>query len=187
MRELKLPMRTTQRTSDVLNAIAWASARRGNVPWEHNDVPQEALNYLNTHKVDVLRQGITRERIHRLMCLADSNGLAHAKFNGSRGTISWFQFAPDVDLSKATVTGKVLETVVGTASPTDSMQARVTRVMAKQTDTELPELPLPTVPVVRWKAEEINTLLDAYSEADPEAYASYADRLCEVLKVVTGG
>jgi hypothetical protein len=189
MRELVMPKRVTNSTRTALDALAWASYRRGNNPWQGDNVAKTVVDYLNKHNVPVIEDDITPIKLGRVMRELAAFDLATTKNEGERGAVSWFQFHPELDLSKARV-GMVIKE--------ERLEDKVNKILHPENAArEIPVLPLHTVlplpdvppppPPPRYRAEEINTLLDAYAEMDSEAYATYADRLLEVLRMVTNG
>jgi hypothetical protein len=158
-------------TWQTIDALAWATVRRGRNAWKSENVVQTIRAYLLDHGAhpDIY----PASRITSVMRTLDDEGFATLISSEGRRYIK-FEFLPDVDLLRPTpeFVGKK-----STVSPEDI-----------ETDVLIQEdelgLPIPQVKPDRYLAGEINSLLDKFADLKPEAYAQYAERLVAGLKTV---
>jgi hypothetical protein len=171
MRELKLKHRVTSKTKDAVAALAWASYRRGNVPWKGNNVAADVFEYLSGHGVLLTRSYSPRQLNYVMRQLGESD-LADIQI-GQTG-ITYFAFKPDVDIQ-----GQIPLFI------TDENYS-VAQAESKVTVNTL-DLPIPALPITRYRKDELDNLLDKFFAVNPESYADYIDRLLPALKVVVDG
>jgi hypothetical protein len=171
MRELKLKHRVTSKTKDAVACLAWASYRRGNAPWKGNNVADDVFEYLSGHGLLLTRSYSSRQLNYVMRQLGESD-LADIQI-GQTG-ITHFAFKPDVDIQ-----GQIPLFI------TDENYS-VAQAESKVTVNTL-DLPIPALPITRYRKDELDNLLDKFFAVNPESYADYIDRLLPALKVVVDG
>lgn len=183
MREIKLS-RPTTRTRYMVSCIAWASNRRGNVPWKLSDknrsVSQDIYDYLDSHNVEL--RDWSPNRIGYVMNVLAKAG--NATIKATQNGITEFAFKPDVITTGYTPDFR--SNVITNPLPEVAGPGEVKVVDSNNTSNHVQvgpvALPLPNITPPRYLADEINSLLDRYAVADPEGYADWADNIFRILR-----
>jgi hypothetical protein len=154
-------------TKNVIDALAWASMRRGNNAWKGNNVIDVIRSYLIEHGADGDLYNATRLRY--VMRRLDEEGYASLTTHGKR--YIKFEWHGDVDLRSD------LPDFVTSKTPV-FVQADDILIV----DDDDSGLPLPQDKPVRYRAEELNTQLDKFFEVKPDVYGNYVDKLIRSLE-----
>jgi hypothetical protein len=197
MREISLQGRTNKTTREMVEAIAWATNRRGRNPWKSSDnasVVTVIQEYLHEHNVSLIggtdkQSARTKYALNRLV----AEGYAYSKFKGEDASkrMVEFGFHPDVNLTGYTPKFKAVPLIadvgadIGPITPTPVDADRKYQVLINPNPP--PIVPLPPIIIPRYKEDEIEALLDKWAQKDSEAYADWADKLIATLKVIVNG
>jgi hypothetical protein len=197
MREIVLGAKATQLTKYTIDALAWATNRRGHNKWQGVNVGDIIYQYLLSHDVDLsvlpahtsVRDPrmvndifyINPQNLKYTMKRLEAEGYAILEVKGKRFVS--FEFKPDVIL-----TGHGVRFVEKPVHATEVHHIPFKRAGAPTAGapTDI-VLPMPEIPHTRYHATELNELLDRWAERDPEAYAKYADALETTLGVLLDG
>lgn len=181
MREIEFKDKVYAHTQYAVDAIAWATNRRGHNRWESDDVTDTIVDYLKKNNVELVTKSfngkddviVNRSAIRRAMLRLAEAKLARVKNSDNARHIIEFEFAPDVILTGHGVnrTGEA---------------AKMADEAAKPVKLDI-ELPMPETPFQRYRHDEIDRLLLEHNQRDPDGHADYIDRLIETLKVVLYG
>jgi hypothetical protein len=172
MRELKPKHRITNKTKDAVAALAWASYRRGNVPWKGNNVSVDVFEYLSGHGV-LLTRSYSPKQLNYIMRMLSESDLADIQIEQTG--ITHFAFKPDVVIQGH------YPLFVTDENPVAQAESKATPTV------NVLDLPVPALPVTRYRKDELDELLDKFFAVNPESYADYIDRLLPALKVVVDG
>jgi len=174
VREIKFDNQSKvyQTTWDMVDAIAWATNRRGRNTWKSSNVAQQIRDYILDHggHPDMY----PRSRVVAVMNKLTNEGYATLSTEGKRYTS--FRFFPDVNLNRDTPEFVGRKSMIEPADLDDNV--------IFVNDDEVGGLPVPQEKPERWMANEINQWLDKFAEQSPETYAKYAERLVAGLKTV---
>src|SRR5678816_1535424 len=100
MRQIELKGKTYETTRQMVDALAWATNRRGRAPWKDSNVIHAIIAYLEAHNVDIAnadhkghgRGGGVRYVIDKLV----KEGYAEIATAGGSRTYVMFKFKDDV-------------------------------------------------------------------------------------------
>jgi hypothetical protein len=154
-------------TKKVIDALAWASMRRGINAWKGNNVIDIIRAYLIEHGAD--GEVYNAHRMRYVMRRLDREGYATLTANGKRYTK--FEWHGDVDLRCD------LPEFVTNKSPV-FVQADDILIV----DDDDSGLPMPQDKPERYRADELNLQLDKFFEAKPDVYGNYVDKLIRSLE-----
>jgi hypothetical protein len=172
VRTIELGGRTVYGTTkSIIDAVAWASIRRGNTPWKGTNVVDIMRQYLLDHGADP--DTYNPHRMRYVLRRLDEEGFATLTANGKR--FVKFEFKPDVDLRMDQPEFTTKRAAVKAFVSSDDI------VLVNDDDSGLP---IPNVKPERYQKDELDRLLDAFWEAKPETYSNYIDRLIQGLKSV---
>jgi hypothetical protein len=190
MRDLELKGKMFKNTRQTIDALAWATNRRGRITWtDDRHVVGKIRQYLVEHHVKLHTDDVrTMERHMRLTIdrLVDE-GYAEVKTGGIRNALTSFRFKDDVNITGYTpifVDPNKPEVAVVSdvaVTPPTTHQPLMPNALANLT-MPLPELPKPD----RYMKAEIDSLLDRWADVDVDSYANWADQLMQRLGVVLG-
>lgn len=189
MREIKFDSKVYSHTKYAVDAIAWATNRRGHNRWEGDDVVNQVHEYLirNNVKMETLdyrgrdRMLVGARHIERAMVRLTEVGLARIKRREGGTTIVSFEFEPDVILTGHSVDKNE------TGDPIDRLKEAAAEPRVASAITELVDMPMPELPFHPYRHDELTELLSSWQKRDGDAHADYIDRLIDTLKVVVNG
>lgn len=181
MRKIKLSGREYATTKYTLEAIVWATNRRGRVSWkDNNGVSTQIIGYLKEHKVDL--PDLNAKRVAHVINRLVNEGYAWVKYGGHGGygtKIVEFGFKEDVNLTGYTPQYEKGEW--------EKMKNSLPEQTPAVLPTPIPPPPLPPIPYQRYHAIEIDDLLHRWALQDAEGYAEWADKLIAHLGVILNG
>jgi hypothetical protein len=197
MREIVLKSKAYALTRYTIDALAWATNRRGHNKWQGVNVGDIIYQYLLAHDVDLSVEPAHKSRndprtvndvfyinpqnLKYTMRRLEAEGYATLEVKGKRFVS--FEFNADVILTGHGV--RFTEKAVH-ASEVHHIPFKKAGVPTAGAPTDI-VLPMPEIPHTRYHATELNELLDRWAERDPEAYARYADQLEITLGVLLDG
>jgi hypothetical protein len=200
MRQIVLKGKTYETTRQMVDALAWATNRRGRVPWKDSvNVILSIVSYLEAHNVDIAnadhkghgRGGGVRYVINKLV----NEGYAEVATAGDNKVLTMFKFKDDVDLNGHMPKFKRLE------PPGEPLSSGFTNMRpapvaydnagsegrTEYVDSRIIEMPLPPAPKPeRYLSSNVNAALDTWAERDADAYAKWAETLLERLAALYG-
>jgi len=178
VRELELNGKVFTRTRETIDALAWATNRRGRITWtDPLNVTTKIIKYLRDHNVSLPVFNDERALLNHYRNVIDRlvvEGWAESKAGGSRDALTMFKFKDDVVLSghEPQYNTPIVKVGEDTGTINDLLL-----------DVPLPSLPSPP----RYKLEEVNKLLDTWADKDTEGYATWVDSLVQRLGVLLNG
>lgn len=205
MRKLEFPTGTRPATKARVSAVAWATNRRGRVPWKSSNVTTQISEYLAE-----CGYVITTLDIAYVMKWVEDHkyGYRRSKPGGKR-TLE-FGFLKDVELTghspdgleKIVKPGHVLAPPPSTAAQptvtptpavlsnglTPTTQSGHVAVMERPAAKVEIDVPLPGAPehAPIYRIGELTELLNRWADMDPDAYAGWVDRALAQLGAVLG-
>lgn len=172
MRQIELEGKVYTTTQEVIDALAWATVRRGRTRWTGDNVIRQVHIYLLDHGADAEKYNL--KRLTYVMKQLSDAGYATLTTVGKRYTS--FEFKDDVDLRfdppSFTQVKAFADPDVVVETPKETPPLAVEGV---KVSTHATGLPILSARPERYKAEELSKLLDEFADHDPEAYADYAD------------
>jgi hypothetical protein len=204
VREIELEGKVYLSTRNTIDALAWATNRRGRNTWTHksNVVPVIA-KYLADHRVQIGTENFSvsniNGRIRTTIWRLVQEGFAEiTRANGTTGSYTSFRFKDDVNLNGHSPVflpeGPDTRPTYrkGSDSPTHKIPNTAGRDLAERglnvSDVAIDlDVPLPPGPKpVRYHESEVNDALDKWAANNPEAYAEWADSVVERLGALYG-
>jgi hypothetical protein len=194
MRDIELKGKVFKNTRQTVDALAWATNRRGRITWiDDRHVVGKIRQYLIDHHVKLHNDNAKdmerhiRLTINRLV----NEGYAEAKGGGVRNALTSFRFKDDVNITGYTPIfvdpnkPEVVSVYDGATpepvTPPITHQALMPNALANLS-MPLPEMPKPD----RYMKAEVDRLLERWAEFDPDSYANWVDQLMQRLGVVLG-
>jgi len=183
VRDIKLKGKVYKTTRQNVDALAWATNRRGRNPWKDDENVVVAIwEYLCEHGVELMdtaTYGGSRQLRNAMMRLV-KEGYAEVAPIKAGSHFTMFKFKDDVNLNGHTP--RMIE------RPTENYIAEAHQYPARGPAPSIGmDMPLPPGPKpVRYKEEDINKYLDKWAENNPEDYAQWAEVLVERLGAIYG-
>lgn len=191
MRNLELKGKVFKNTRQTIDALAWATNRRGRITWtDDRHVVGKIRQYLIDHHVHLhASDARTMERHMRLTIdKLVREGYAEVKDGGVRNALTSFRFKDDVNITGYTPVfddpnpRTVVVEVNDTAIPTPTTPTPVMPNALASLAMPLPDIPKPD----RYMKAEVDGLLDRWADADADSYANWVDQLMQRLGLVLG-
>ena len=189
MRKIELKGKVYGSTRQIVEALAWATNRRGRITWKsESNVVHLIVKYLDDHNVSLRSDTLhgVNHQVRNTMKRLVAEGYAEIAQAKPGTSYTMFRFKDDVDITGYTPMftdseGRVerrevgREVVVGNDNP-----AHV--ITAGPIDIPLPPAPKPA----RYLEDDVNKALDTWAERDAEGYAKWAETVTERLGALYG-
>ena len=200
MRKIIFPANTHAKTKDNVEALAWATTRRGSRVWQSSNVKGQIEQYLKDQGYE------SQQEWNTTLKWLESKGYAHAQYGDGHKRRLKFEFDKDVILSgyspkrdESVIERENREVEENVYRPADKLdqivwgnppekvadgssngQVPEKAKVAAEEKVAMPPLPENFVKPEHW--DELQAMLMAWAKAEPEVYGEWAKTLIKWLR-----